>query len=275
MSTKELAQVGHLQAIENWYADAHGLAIALLELRQWRHAKDNVGQRIDAVASRSQSLGQHFNEAVWPGLKLAYCELGDFSHEGMTPARCGWLALQSLTERVVLWGRYLANEQQKRTLNCGEVSEFMEREDFLSKVVDAIRARLLLEESKLLQQNPGPSIENPKKKTSSGQRIRRSKGEQKLTSQGLSLVAALCNWHEIEANGKNVLFDKQKPAIGCREVEREFEIPLATASEQFKVLFGSHRNYTQNWARNPQGLAYQLAMLNGEVFCIGAQVSED
>jgi hypothetical protein len=58
-------------------------------------------------------------------------------------------------------------------------------------------------------------------------------------------------------------------------MERELGIPAATASEQFKAIFGSHEGYVQKWVRNPEGLAYQLAMLNGEVFCLGADLPEN
>lgn len=115
------------------------------------------------------------------------------------------------------------------------------------------------------------------RKNEGGRRRRRKAGEQKLTSQGLKLVSALCTWHDIKGYGKDVQFNKEKPAIGCREVEKEFGIPVATVSEQFKELFGSYKEYSQRWARNPVGLAYRLATLNGEVFCLRAAnpVSED
>jgi hypothetical protein len=279
--------------LERWYSDAEELAVSLLCLRQWRwhsrtvptfadesqeqrresyrQANRQADARVDAtlrqlelLETKTESLETRFAE-VWPGLKLAYCDLGDFVSEGLPAGRCAWVALKSLAEKVVGWGRYLANEQQTRTLNCAEEVEHQERERWLSKAVDAIRARLLLEESKLLQQNPRPAIAEPSKKTISGvARRRRRSGEQKLTSQ----------WHEISANGKDVLFNKQKLAIRCREVEREFGIPPATASEQFKKIWGSHKDYAQKWARNPQGLAYQLATLNGEVFCCGESSEE-
>ena len=175
-------QTQYIESIESWFSDAQELAVKLLMLRQWRwHTRkvstragdspkqkrdlirqlqkeldsrvDETEQQIEFLASSSQSLANRFAQ-VWPGLKLAYCDLGDFHCEGLPAGRCGWVALQSLTERVMGWGKYLANEQQKRTLNCQEQAEFMERESWLSGVVDSIRARLLLEESKLLTTTP-------------------------------------------------------------------------------------------------------------------------
>jgi hypothetical protein len=175
-------QTQYIETIESWFSDAQELAVNLLMLRQWRwHTRkvsiqagdspkqkrdlirqlqkeldsrvDETEQQIEFLASKSQSLKNRFAE-IWPGLKLAYCDLGDFHCEGLPAGRCGWVALQSLTERVMGWGKYLANEQQKRTLNCQEQAEFIERERWLSGVVDSIRARLLLEESKLLTPPP-------------------------------------------------------------------------------------------------------------------------
>jgi hypothetical protein len=176
--SKSENQTQYIESIESWFSDAQELAVNLMMLRHWRwHTRtvsiqaddspkkqrdlitqlhkeldsrvDKTEQQIEFLASKSQSLANRFAQ-VWPGLKLAYCDLGDFHCEGLPAGRCGWVALQSLTERVMGWGKYLANEQQKRTLNCQEQVEFMERERWLSGVVDSIRARLLLEESKLL-----------------------------------------------------------------------------------------------------------------------------
>lgn len=141
------------------------------------------------------------------------------------------------------------------------------------QIMKILRKKNFAELKKFLEQKNSENAKNFNEKRGTARR-RRRKDEQKLTSQGLTLVAALCQWHDIKANGKEVLFDKRKPPIGCREVVREYEIPLATVSELFTELFGSHRNYSQKWEKNPQGLAYQLAMLNGEVFCLGNDVPE-
>jgi hypothetical protein len=203
-------QTQYIETIESWFSDAQELAVNLMMLRRWRwHTRtvsiragdspkqkrdlitqlhkeldsrvDETEQQIEFLASKSQSLENRFAE-IWPGLKLAYCDLGDFHCEGLPAGRCGWVALQSLTERVMGWGKFLANEQQKRTLNCQEQVEFMERERWLSGVVDSIRARLLLEESKLLTTPPlvlSTSRARLEKKISKGGRAPKYSEEQR------------------------------------------------------------------------------------------------
>ena len=264
-------QTQYIESIEGWFSDAQELAVNLLMLRQWRwHTRkeldsrvDETEQQIEFLASKSQSLANRFAE-VWPGLKLAYCDLGDFLCEGLPAGRCGWVALQSLTERVMGWGKYLANEQQKRTLNCQEQVEFMERERWLSGVVDSIRARLLLEESKLLTTTPLVLTSAiPKKKTSGGvARPKRGSGE--LTNKQELFAAALRKWHGYE--------NESLSCVNCTPITNE-KLVLGSGSSKGKLTkeffdrwLGDNGNveYKRLCSRGSKALALAIAKLSRE-----------
>lgn len=215
-SNRRSENLKNIETVESWFSDAQELAVGLLMLRQWRWSCRKVSvvqqdaspkqrreltkrlnseadarvdlaeEQIELLRAKSQSLENRFSQ-VWPGLKLSYCELGDFEYEGLPSGRCAWVVLQSLTERVLDWGRYLANEQQKRTLNAGESVEFQKREGWLSGAVDAIRARLLKEESRLLRDLPNrqavASNSKPENKTGCGGRRPKYSEEKKSQFQ--------------------------------------------------------------------------------------------
>lgn len=246
---------------------------------------ESILLEVEAMETQAVALSKRFCE-VQKHLEFAYAELLDFEPPNMPVATFAWPTLFELVWKVANWGREISTARQKAS--SIHFITWNERESFLRQVIPAIKNRLLLEHSQIQRDSSAYSIrsavtptgdtevgEKSTKASGGGARRRRRKaGEQKLTSQGLLVVSGLCTWHEIQANGKDVLFNKQKPAIGCREAQREFGIPFATVSEQFKKIFGSHKAYSQNWKRNPKGLAYQLATLNGEVFCLGADVAE-